>query len=104
MADAVHTGITMLLRRLPIPTPSLLHGEGGRRLLLGSALSLLFMVVSPAQQADPLSWQGKLSFHASAAYSPSSLVGTAAYSGFLQEIDFPREWGQGASGYGKRLG
>src|ERR1019366_3055738 len=24
--------------------------------------------------------------------------------GFLQEIDFPREWGQGGVGYGKRLG
>jgi len=104
MADAVHTGISMLLRRLPIVTPSRLHWKGGRRLLLAGALGLLSLGVSPAQQADPLSWEGKLSFHASAAYSPGALVGTAAYSGFLQEIDFPREWGQGASGYGKRLG
>ena len=75
----------MLLRRLPILTASLLHWEGGERLLLASALGLLFMGVSPAQQADPLSWEGKLSFHASAAYSPGALVGTAAYSGFLLE-------------------
>jgi hypothetical protein len=31
-------------------------------------------------------------------------VGSAVYAGFLQEIDFPREWGQGGVGYGKRLG
>jgi len=31
-------------------------------------------------------------------------VGTAAYTGLLQEVNFPREWGQGASGYGKRFG
>jgi hypothetical protein len=105
MADAVHTGNSMYLRRRPLATPSIRHLRGGRRLLLASALGLLLMGVSAAQQApDPDTWQSKLSFHASAAYGPLPLAGTAAYSGFLQEINFPREWGQGASGYGKRLG
>jgi hypothetical protein len=105
MADAVQIGISMFLRRCLPVTPSAGHPNTGiRRLLLASALGLLFMGISAAQQADPNSWQTKLNFHASAAYSPWSLVGTAAYTGFLQGIDFPREWGQGASGYGKRLG
>jgi|KBSMisStandDraft_5_1062788.scaffolds.fasta_scaffold07567_5 hypothetical protein len=104
MADAVHTGSSMLSRRSLYFTPSLGRFKGAWRVLLTGMLGLLFTGVSPAQQADPISWESKLSFHASAAYSPWSLAGTAAYSGFLQGIDFPREWGQGMSGYGKRLG
>jgi len=104
MADAVHTGSSMLSRRSLYFTPSLGCFKGAWRVLLTGMLGLLFTGVSPAQQADPISWESKLSFHASAAYSPWSLAGTAAYSGFLQGIDFPREWGQGMSGYGKRLG
>lgn len=104
MADAVHTGFDMLLHRWPLLTLSARRVKGGRRLLLASALGLFFAAVSPAQQPDPDTWQSKLSFHAATAYSPLSLAGTAAYTGFLQGIDFPREWGQGASGYGKRLG
>ena len=104
MAGAVHTGISMLLRRWPPVTPSISRFKGVWRVLLTSALGVLFMGVSPAQQTDPTSWESKLSFHASTAYGPSSLVGTAAYTGLLQGIDFPREWGQGALGYGKRLG
>jgi hypothetical protein len=33
-----------------------------------------------------------------------SLLGDAAYAAVLQEADAPREWGQGATGYGKRFG
>jgi hypothetical protein len=104
MAAAVHTGVSMLLRLLPVLTPSIFRIKRARRVLLASVLGLLFLDVSPAQQADATSWQSKLSFHASTAYGPWSLVGTAAYSGLLQGIDFPKEWGQGMSGYGKRLG
>ena len=104
MADAVHAGISMFLRRWPLLTLFLRHFTGGPRLLLTSFLGLLFMGSGAGQTPDPDTWQSKLSFHASAAYSPLSLVGTAAYTGLLQGIDFPREWGQGASGYGKRLG
>jgi len=57
-----------------------------------------------AQQLDPTAWQSKLRFHALSAYGPGPLLGAAAYTGLLQEVNFPREWGQGASGYGKRLG
>ena len=104
MADAVHTGRNMLPSRWPVVTPSVRRSKGARCLLLASALGLLFLGVAAAQSPDADTWQSKLSFHAATAYSPSSLVGIAAYTGFLQGIDFPREWGQGASGYGKRLG
>ena len=44
---------------------------------------------------DPLDWKGKLKFHAKRAYGPLALVGMAAYAGFLQEVNSPKEWGQG---------
>jgi hypothetical protein len=103
MADAVHIGRNMLLRRWPFASPPVCPSKGARRVLLAAALSLLFRGVGAAQTPDPDTWQSKLSFHASTAYSPWSLAGTAAYTGLLQGIDFPREWGQGAQGYGKRL-
>ena len=52
----------------------------------------------------PIGWQGKLRYHAVSAYGPAALAGAVVYDGFLQGIDFPREWGQGGAGYGKRLG
>ena len=103
MACAVHTSRNMLSRRrLPV-IPSVHRFKRARRLLLTSVLGLLFVGLASAQPPEPDTWQSKLSFHASAAYSPGSLVAAAAYTGFLQGIDFPTEWGQGASGYGKRL-
>jgi hypothetical protein len=104
MADAVHARISMVLRRSFLMTRSAGQFKGCGRFLLTGALGIFFLGVCSAQQTDPLSWENKLSFHASSAYGPWSLVGTAAYTGFLQGIDFPREWGQGMSGYGKRLG
>jgi len=53
---------------------------------------------------DPIGWQGKLRYHAVSAYGPGALAGAVVYDGFLQGIDFPREWGQGWPGYSKRLG
>ena len=51
----------------------------------------------------PLDWQGKLQFHAEATYGPWAIAGFAAYAGFLQEINSPKEWGQGGGAYGKRF-
>ena len=51
----------------------------------------------------PLDWQGKLQFHADAMYGPWAVAGFAAYAGFLQEINSPKEWGQGAGAYGQRF-
>ena len=103
MADAVHIGSSMFLRRWPFPTGTVRRLKRTRRALVASALGLLFLGAIPAQQPDTDTWESKLNFHAATAYSPLSLVGAAAYSGVLQGVDFPREWGQGGLGYGKRL-
>lgn len=86
-------------------------------LFVGSALAQdVVMVADPvppqnipiaqntAQDMVPIDWEGRLRFHAVSAYGPAALAGAVVYDGFLQGIDFPREWGQGAAGYGKRLG
>jgi hypothetical protein len=67
------------------------------------ALLLTMPALAVAQTPEPLAWKAKLRFHANQTYGPMALVGLGAYAGFLQEINSPREWGQGASGYGKRL-
>ena len=101
-------------------------GRVAERLRLLAVLTTLFVGTAPAQDAVivadsapaqnspiaqntpqdmvPIGWEGKLRFHAVSAYGPSALAGAAFYDGFLQGIDFPREWGQGGAGYGKRLG
>jgi hypothetical protein len=56
-----------------------------------------------AQPVEPLDVMGKLNFHAQSIGSPTSLAETAAYAGILHGLDSPREWGQGAGAYGKRL-
>jgi hypothetical protein len=89
-----------------------------RKLLLGAVLA----AVSQAQTAAPASvspmpgnpllstplanettWQSKMRFHIERAYGPDALIGSLAFAGYLQAIDSPREWGQGSTGYGKRL-
>jgi len=47
---------------------------------------------------------GQTALSCASAYGAGALAGSVVYAGFLQEIDFPREWGQGGVGYGKRLG
>jgi hypothetical protein len=56
------------------------------------------------QDLHPIGWEGKLRFHAVSAYGPAALAGALVYDGFLQGIDFPREWRQAGLGYSKRLG
>lgn len=68
------------------------------------AVSVLVAGSAAAEDLDPARWQRKLRFHSESAYGPAALAGSAAYVGVLQELDFPREWGQGGLGYGKRLG
>ncbi len=57
-----------------------------------------------AQQFTALGVNEKLSYHLKQSAGPLALVGSAAYAGILQAADTPTEWGQGASGYGKRFG
>jgi len=62
------------------------------------------VAVGFSQDSDPAGWQSKLRFHAVTAYGPEGLTSSVVYAGYLQEIDSPREWGQGGAGYGRRLG
>ncbi len=61
-------------------------------------------ITHDSQDMHPIGWEGKLRFHAVSAYNPAALAGALVYDGFLQGIDYPREWGQGGLGYSKRLG
>ncbi len=69
------------------------------RLALLSALPIAAMA-QPVDSLDPL---GKLIFHAETVFSPQSLAGSAAWAGYHQSNNSPREWGQGPGAYGKRF-
>ena len=73
------------------------------RAILILALSAGIPVAGMAQMTDGLDVGGKLRFHATAAYGPLAIAGTAAYAGALQLFNAPEEWGQGGAGYGKRF-
>jgi len=51
----------------------------------------------------PIGVADKFRIHALRVITPDKWLGWAAYSGIQQLRDDPREWGQGASGYGRRL-
>jgi len=72
--------------------------------MMSVAASLAFATPGFSQSLDPAGWERKLRFHAVSAYGPAGLTSSVVYAGYLQEIDSPREWGQGGAGYGKRLG
>ncbi len=90
-------------RLLTLLTTVLAATAAGQETVIAEAAAVSpNILIAPA--TDPIGWEGKLRFHAVSAYGPEALVGAAIYDGFLQEINFPREWGQGGLGYGKRLG
>jgi len=74
-----------------------------RRAMPLLALLAAFPLAAAAQSPVPLGWKGKLVFHAKRTFGPLPLAGLGAYAGFLQLTNSPKEWGQGASGYDKRL-
>ncbi len=61
-------------------------------------------VAGIAQTPEALDPNGKLRFHAEGSFGPASIGLSGVRAAFLQMIDSPTEWGQGGSGYGKRLG
>lgn len=71
--------------------------------LLSMALLCAVPVAGMAQPADSLDLKSKLRFHGESVYGPRSMAGSAAYAGILQVIDAPKEWGEGADAYGKRV-
>ncbi len=68
-------------------------------------LALWMAIPKPglSQTVDALDWKAKFRFHAGAAYGPAAIAGLSIYAAFLQQIDSPREWGQGGAAYGKRF-
>jgi hypothetical protein len=101
--------------------------HGGRchaSYLRGKALTITLLVMlltvgpraaSPQQRAQvpspalrntsvqPLSPKEKLVFCLDATVGPVGLVGSGLSAGINQWRDYPREWGQGAEGYGQRF-
>jgi hypothetical protein len=71
------------------------------------SLMLTLLVAIPvagiAQTSDALDWKGKLQYHAASTYGPLSIIGDAAYAAALQDLNSPKEWGQGGDAYGKRF-
>lgn len=63
----------------------------------------IFVIAAFSQDPDPTAWQSKLTYHALNAYGLDALAESAVYDGYRQLSDFPREWGQGAAGYGRRV-
>jgi hypothetical protein len=61
-------------------------------------------VAGIAQTPVVLDVSGKLRFHAERTFGPASIAIFGVKAGYLQMTDSPSEWGQGASGYGKRVG
>jgi hypothetical protein len=45
----------------------------------------------------------KLRYHAQGLYGIWPLAGTLAYAGLLQELNAPKEWGDGLAAYGRRV-
>jgi hypothetical protein len=75
-----------------------------RRLRYLLPVATVFVGIGFSQAPDPVSWQSKLTYHALKAYGPTALAESTVYAGYLQEVNHPSEWGQGADGYAKRLG
>jgi hypothetical protein len=74
------------------------------RLILAFGIVVLAIPLTGFAQAfEPLDVSDKLNFHIQKSVGPLAILGDAAYAGILQEADTPTEWGQGGSGYGKRL-
>ena len=61
-------------------------------------------LIGIAQPFTALDVNGKFDYQLHQSVGPLALLGDAAYAGILQGIGTPTEWGQGGSGYGKRLG
>ena len=73
------------------------------RSILVIGIALAIPLTGLAQSFEPLDVNDKLNFHLMRSVGPLALVGDAAYAGILQEADTPTEWGQGGTGYSKRL-
>jgi hypothetical protein len=56
-----------------------------------------------AQTPAALDVSGKLSYHVDRTFSPGSIAITGVKAGYSQLTDSPTEWGQGGTGYSRRV-
>lgn len=68
--------------------------------LLVAIAGTVFATAGFSEDLDTAGWQNKLRFHAENAYGVEALANSLTYAGFLQEINSPKEWGEGGIGYG----
>jgi hypothetical protein len=80
-----------------------LEKRGALRTVLTIVVMCGVPVTAAAQAPGSADLSSKLRYHAEATFGPWSILGSAAYAGILQGVDAPREWGQGAGAYGKRV-
>jgi hypothetical protein len=57
-----------------------------------------------AQAPAALDVSGKLSYHIQRTFSPGAMALAGVKAGYSQLMDSPTEWGQGSSGYSRRVG
>lgn len=57
----------------------------------------------PVRRNEPITLQDRLTDYRQSTFGPLALVYPAAVAGYGQLVDYPKEWKQGAEGYGKRL-
>jgi hypothetical protein len=74
------------------------------RTILIIALMCAVSVAVIAQTPEVLDVNGKLRYHAQRTFGPGSLALSGVKAGYSQMTDSPTEWGQGGSGYSKRVG
>jgi hypothetical protein len=76
--------------------------EHPRRMFRACAPSLT--IVNPGADESPLSVPNKFKIFYRYSYDPCRIAGAAFEAGINQARDEPHEYGQGAEGYGKRVG
>jgi hypothetical protein len=113
-------GLNLRLQRAEPRHRGRCHAPHSRDKALSIPLLVLLLAVgpraaSPQQRAQepspalrnasvqPLSPKEKLVFYLDASFGPVGLVGSGLSAGINQWRDYPREWGQGAEGYGRRF-
>jgi hypothetical protein len=74
------------------------------RTALVTGLMCAVSVTGVAQTPVALDVNEKLRYHAEKSFGPASFATSGVKAGYSQMTDSPTEWGQGAGGYGKRVG
>ena len=74
------------------------------RSILIVVLMCAVSIAGIAQTPAPLDVSGKLLYHVERTFRPGSFAMSGLSAGYSQMTNSPEEWGQGAAGYGRRVG